>query len=68
MIKETTIYQGICDKCGAKLTEQWANYDVVADTLRLQQRIGSIDGQTKHYCPKCWKEVKNEIQKNNRTD
>ena len=58
MIKKTTIYQGICDNCGAKLTERWADYDVVANTLRLQQRIASIDGQTKHYCPRCWKEKK----------
>ena len=60
MIKEKTQYRGICDNCGAKLTA-WNSKSIVLDVLMFQNRALVVNGRTKHYCPKCWEEIKNEI-------
>lgn len=57
MIKKHTIYRGICDNCGAKLTA-WNSKSIVLDALLFQKRSLVINCRTKHYCPRCWKQIK----------
>ena len=57
MIKKQTICQGICDNCGAKLTE-WNDKSAILSTLKFQNRSIVVNGRTKHYCPWCWEKLK----------
>ena len=57
MIKKQTIFQGICDNCGAKLTS-WNSKSIVLDILIYQNRALVVNGRTKHYCPRCWEQIK----------
>ena len=59
MIKKQTIYQGVCDECGAKLTD-WNDKSAILNILKFQNRSMVVNGKTKNYCPFCWEKLMKE--------